>query len=80
MALMDSCDSFYLIGDSISKTGYMLESSLPAITLCWEMNFSDLRATLLTRPKFSEGFGENLSVLVLSLTSSFVGVRYLPPT
>ena len=29
---------------------------------------------------FSEGEDANLSVLVLSLTSSFVGVRYLPPT
>ena len=68
------------MGDSISNTGYMLDSILPVIALWWEMNVSDLRVILLATPKFYEGLGANLSVLVLSFTSSFVGVKYLPPT
>lgn len=71
----DLCsDSFSFTGDSISSTGSTLERSFEASPLFCDVNLSDFLATL-TVCDAGLSLILNISVLVLSLNVSLLGVK-----
>jgi hypothetical protein len=72
---MDSWEDFSFWGDSIYKTGSMLESNLDANPLFCDVNLSDFLTTRAVCEIFSVDGFSNFSVFVFSFTKSLVGVR-----